>query len=250
MEAIKFSIIVPTFNRAHLLPAAINSVLSQSCAAWELLICDDASTDNTQEIIDSFKDDRIKYYRLDSNMGNASARNLGVKKSSYQWITFLDSDDTYDPEYLGEFSRAITSNSTVFFFFCGYRIVDKNSIVKNVIWQPDNSRRGSFLQNLKIGIGCGVVIHRICFDKVGFFDERLRVSVDTDFLIRLEMQYSFCVIEKILISILAHEGPRVRKNATKIMEAYQIIIQKHQSIIHSNKNLIKRWYYKFMCSGD
>jgi glycosyltransferase involved in cell wall biosynthesis len=245
-ERIKFSIIIPTFNRAHLIAASIQSVLSQSYSDWELLICDDASTDHTKELISSFRDDRIKYFSLPTNQGNAAARNLGVKNSSYKWITFIDSDDIYEPEYLSEFSKCIQSNPTFLFFFCGYRVMQNNKVKGELIWRADNSRRGSFLQKLQIGIGCGVVVHRTCFDDVGFFDDRLRSSVDTDFLIRLEMIYSFCVVNKILISIYVHDGPRVRKNAFNMMDAYRLIIQKHKNIILANKNLLQRWYYKYM----
>src|SRR5688572_20076630 len=156
LEKIKFSIIIPTYNRAHLITTAIQSVINQTYGDWELLICDDASSDNTKELILSFQDDRIRYFKLDNNQGNAAARNLGVKHSLNEWITFIDSDDKYDPEYLSEFVRMINNNPAFYFFFCGYHVLKNDQVINKMIWRPDNTSRGSFLKDLKIGIGCGV----------------------------------------------------------------------------------------------
>src|SRR5687768_15049940 len=204
LEKIRFSIIIPTYNRAHLISTAIQSVIDQTYIEWELLICDDASSDNTKELVSSYKDDRIKYLSLESNQGNAAARNLGVTHSANDWITFIDSDDKYDPEYLSEFATAIHNDRGCFFFFCGYRVVRNGLVTTEVIWLPVNSIRGSFLNDLKIGMGSGIVINRQCFEDIGLFDACLRASVDTDFLIRLELKYSFCVVNKMLVSISAH----------------------------------------------
>ena len=246
LDKIRFSIIIPTYNRAHLIKTAIQSVIDQTYGEWELLICDDGSTDNTNERISSFEDDRIKYFRLDSNQGNAAARNLGVSHSANDWITFIDSDDKYDPEYLSEFVNEIQNNPACHFFFCGYRVVRNDQVINKLIWLPVKSTEGSFFNELKIGIGCGVVVNRQCFHDIGLFDVRLRASVDTDFLIRLQLKYSFRVVNKILISISAHDGPRVRKNPIYMMEAYKLIVEKNKSVICSDRSLLKRWYYKLM----
>ena len=243
---IKFTIITPTYNRAHLIGKTIESVLRQTYPNWELLICDDASTDNTPELVASFRDARIRYLRSPVNGGNAAARNLGLKHSSSTWITFVDSDDTYDPEYLKEFFLKIGESDEPRFLFCGYRVVRDSKTISTVTWNPVSMSRGSFLYDLKIGIGCGVMFHRKCLDEVGIFDERLRVAVDTDFLIRMELKYSFTVIDKVLIAIQTHDGPRVRKDPVNIAKSYQIIIAKHEVVISGDKELARKWYYKFM----
>lgn len=93
----KFSIITPTFNRAHTIERAIKSMQSQTYENWEMIIVDDGSTDNTVEILKSYlkSDERIKYFKLDENGGVGKARNFGFKNISNDtnWITFLDSDD-------------------------------------------------------------------------------------------------------------------------------------------------------------
>ncbi len=94
-----FSIIITTYNRASLLPRAINSVLNQSCQNFELIVIDDGSTDNTEEVIKPFKNNRrITYYKLEENKGIAVARNRGLDLATGDYITFVGSDDELLPE--------------------------------------------------------------------------------------------------------------------------------------------------------
>lgn len=83
-----FSIVMPTFNRAHLIERAIRSVLGQSFGDFGLVIVDDASTDHTEEVIHAFDDDRIVYVRRDANGGNVRARNDGLRKAQGRYIAF------------------------------------------------------------------------------------------------------------------------------------------------------------------
>jgi len=95
------SIIIPSFNRAHTLERAVNSVLKQSFTDFECIIVDDGSTDDTSKIIHKLQtqDDRVKSV-MSENQGVSAARNLGFSKSSGQWIALLDSDDEWLPTKL------------------------------------------------------------------------------------------------------------------------------------------------------
>jgi glycosyltransferase involved in cell wall biosynthesis len=97
----KISVIMPTYNRADLLPAAIRSVIAQTYADWELLVVDDGSKDGTKEVVSNFtKDDsRIKYLSQE-NQGASAARNNGIKNATGEYLAFLDSDDEYLPRNL------------------------------------------------------------------------------------------------------------------------------------------------------
>jgi glycosyltransferase involved in cell wall biosynthesis len=95
-----FSIILPTFNRAHLLKRALDSVLAQTFTDWELLIIDDGSSDNTREAIQDYLLDPRISYSFEVNSGPAMARNRGIASARGEYITFIDSDDEYLPEHL------------------------------------------------------------------------------------------------------------------------------------------------------
>ena len=96
------SIIIPTYNRAHLIGRAIQSVLNQTYQNFEIIVVDDGSTDNTEEMIKEFQkhDKRIKYIRHEKNRGGAAARNTGIKVARGEYIAFQDSDDEWLPEKL------------------------------------------------------------------------------------------------------------------------------------------------------
>ena len=94
------SIVVPTYNRAIFLKKAIDSVLKQTYSYLELVIVDDYSTDNTEEMVSKYLDKRIKYLKNKSNGIIASSRNMGIRASTGEWIAFLDSDDWWTSDKL------------------------------------------------------------------------------------------------------------------------------------------------------
>lgn len=95
-----FTVVMATYNRAHLLPRAVNSVLNQSYHNFELIIVDDASTDNTETVCRSFKDNRICYYRHEQNKGTLATKNKGIDLATGDYIAFLDDDDELVKEAL------------------------------------------------------------------------------------------------------------------------------------------------------
>lgn len=102
-----FSIILPTYNRAHLVSISIKSVINQSFTNWELLIIDDGSTDNTALVLQPFLSDPRIYYHYQHNQERSAARNNGIKKAKGKFICFLDSDDYYLANHLEAIYRSI-----------------------------------------------------------------------------------------------------------------------------------------------
>lgn len=94
------SIVLPTYNRAHILGMAIESVLSQTHPYFELLIIDNGSTDDTESLVLKYKDLRIRYYKLKENVRKAAASNYGIEHASYDYIAFEDSDDIWHEDKL------------------------------------------------------------------------------------------------------------------------------------------------------
>ncbi len=141
----KYSIVLPTYNRARFLDAAIDSVLAQSVNDWELVIVDDGSTDNTREIALRYKDERIKYY-YQENLERSAARNNGIKRASGAFIAFLDSDDIYLPNHLEEAEKLIQSTSEEALYVMPYIMDDredrrvcnlpksKHALLKRLTW--------------------------------------------------------------------------------------------------------------------
>ena len=108
-QNIKFSIIIPTYNRADLIRKAIQSVIDQTYPHWELIIVDDGSTDHTKEVVESYQNDQILYFWIE-NHRESYARNYGYDRCSGDFIRFLDSDDYLLPEYLEKYHQYIIQN--------------------------------------------------------------------------------------------------------------------------------------------
>jgi glycosyltransferase involved in cell wall biosynthesis len=94
-----FSIVMPTYNRAHLLPTTIQSIIGQTFDSWELIVVDDGSTDNTREVIDQVPDNRIRY-TWQAHAERSAARNTGLEVATGEFICFVDSDDVWHPDHL------------------------------------------------------------------------------------------------------------------------------------------------------
>src|SRR4051812_24472999 len=94
------SIIIPTYNRAAYLGAAIASVRAQTFADWELIVVDDGSTDETAAMLDELSDPRIRVLRIGHSGSESITRNAGLRLAEGEWVAFLDSDDLWVPEKL------------------------------------------------------------------------------------------------------------------------------------------------------
>lgn len=99
-EADLVSVIMPSYNTAPYIKETIQSVLDQTYTNWELIIVDDCSTDNTEEVLATINDSRIRYFKNEKNSGAAVSRNKALREAKGQWIAFLDSDDLWMPEKL------------------------------------------------------------------------------------------------------------------------------------------------------
>jgi glycosyltransferase involved in cell wall biosynthesis len=181
------SVVLPVHNRADVLGRAIRSVLDQKLEAFELIIVDDGSTDDSVSIARSFDDARIQIIELGQNRGGNVARNTGVRAAKATLIAFLDSDDTYLPEKLevvaAEFEDSPTLELLVDSFVkiqqSGARIVRKNPIIRD----RELFRRALFTRVLWKATP-SISAKKEAIVRAGMFDETLRRLQDFDFLIR------------------------------------------------------------------
>ena len=117
------SIIMPSYNTAAYIKESIQSVLNQTYTNWELIIVDDCSTDSTDEVLETIKDSRIRYFKNDKNSGAAVSRNKALREAKGQWIAFLDSDDLWMPEKLEKQIYFMESNGYAF-SYTSYEEID------------------------------------------------------------------------------------------------------------------------------
>ena len=120
------SIVMPSYNTARFIKNSIDSVLAQTYKNWELLIVDDCSTDNTNEIVAQFNDSRITYVKNEKNSGAAISRNRALAQAKGKWIAFLDSDDLWAPEKLEKQLKFMAENGCAF-SYTRYEEIDEDS---------------------------------------------------------------------------------------------------------------------------
>lgn len=125
------SIIMPSWNTERFISETIQSVINQTYKNWELIIVDDCSTDNTDAVVASFKDDRIKYLHNDKNSGAALTRNKAMREARGEWIAFLDSDDLWTPDKLDKQVRFMNENGYVL-SYTEYEKIDEEDNALNI----------------------------------------------------------------------------------------------------------------------
>lgn len=125
------SIIMPSWNTERFIAETIQSVLDQTYTNWELIIVDDCSSDHTDEVVASFKDERIKYLHNEKNSGAALTRNKALRKAKGEWIAFLDSDDLWMPEKLEHQINFMNKNGYSL-SFTEYEKIDEESKPLNI----------------------------------------------------------------------------------------------------------------------
>lgn len=126
------SIITPSYNTAKFIGKTIESVQTQTHRNWELIIVDDCSSDNTDEVVaDYLNDDRIKYIKNEKNSGAAISRNRALREAKGKWIAFLDSDDLWLPEKL-ERQICFMEKNGYHFSYTNYEEIDENDWPINV----------------------------------------------------------------------------------------------------------------------
>lgn len=125
------SIIMPSWNTGGFIAESIQSVIDQTYQNWELLIVDDCSTDNTDEVVASFEDDRIKYFHNEKNSGAALSRNRAMREARGEWIAFLDSDDLWIPEKLEKQIKFMKENGYTL-SYTEYEKIDEESKTLNI----------------------------------------------------------------------------------------------------------------------
>ena len=243
-----FSIVLPVFNRADKISGAIQSVIAQTFEDWELIIIDDCSEDSTAEVIQSFSDPRIRYFKNQKNSGPAFSRNIGIKNSKGQFISFLDSDDRYFSEFLTKTKFSFDNNHrAIGFCWTGLEVIYKTE-VKLEKWNPEIriSPYYTFLHELKIGTNSGLSVRRQVFENCGLFNENLSAAEDTEFLLRIVQKFDFLMIKDVLISIDKSGRDRLSLNYIKNAKSYNIFIDQHWEMINAHQELMRKFYYKLM----
>jgi len=256
MQKNKISVIVPTYNRAPLIKRALQSVLDQDYPDLEAIVVDDCSSDNTQEVVKSFNDPRIKFIKHLQNKGANAARNTGIRAASGNYIAFQDSDDEWLP---GKLTKQIEAFKDA---------PDDIGVVYTAFWRIEDRERtytpakdvlttdGYLLEELlkrNFITTQSILVRKECLETVGLFDESMPRLQDWELLLRLAERYRFRFIDEALVN-LYHTSDSITTNQKALTNALVLLLEKHHDAFAQYPAVLANFYcymgQQFFLSDD
>jgi glycosyltransferase involved in cell wall biosynthesis len=214
MSSPKVSVIVPTWNRASLLGAAIESVLAQTFRDLEVVIVDDGSVDATESLVRGFQetDARVRYV-AQKHRGISAAMNTGIRESRGQYIARIDSDDQWLPELLETEVAVLEARPDIGLVYAkGQWATSDLTPLHDTIGHAPHfppAMKDATLRSMLWGdptCNITVVVRRECFERVGLFDESLAASEDWDMWLRTAVCYRFFFVDRVLSLVRGHDA--------------------------------------------
>jgi glycosyltransferase involved in cell wall biosynthesis len=198
-SAPRVAVIITTYNRRDFVGEAVASVLAQSVADFELLVVDDGSTDNTEEVVRPYLQDKRVRYVSKANGGQASALNFGLARTSAPLVCFLDSDCRWLPEKLEAQLAALRDHPAVGVVYGENEVIDASGQVTGRMTMSRFSGRvvTQLLYDNFVNFNCSM-IRRELLERVGAFNEQLRRNPDYDLWLRMSMVTEFLHMNRVL----------------------------------------------------
>jgi glycosyltransferase involved in cell wall biosynthesis len=225
-------IIIPAFNAAKYLPAALESVSSQTFDDWQILLVDDGSTDNTAEVVAPFLDrfgSKIRFIRQ-SNRGLPAARNVAIQASTAEFLALLDADDVWLPCRLSESLKAFAERPQVGLAYGLVTHIDQEGRLGGTFEGNRRNAEGRiapYIYMRKVELPCPTVtFRRRCIDEVGIFDETMRATEDRDLWLRIALRYEVAFVPKV-IAYYRLSPNSMSADSQRMLKAQLHFIRKH-----------------------
>jgi len=245
-----FSVIVPTYNRAHLLDRCITSVLAQTDADLELIVADDGSTDVTGQLVSGWaeREDRVRYFRQE-NIGAGDARNLGASEAKGEYLLFLDSDDEVETDWLMSL-RTVIERAQAAVACCGCRYIGEEgeTLRTRLPSQPGDGWRygvGFFFTGT-------FAVRRAVFEAVGGYAPGLPANQHSELRLRLlpyleQHKLEVQCIDRALVRRYSHDGPSIRGNLAAVYDSGVFILTHHREQFRDNPAGYADWATSVGC---
>lgn len=234
------SVIIPTYNRGATIERAILSVLEQTYQDFEIIIVDDNSNDNTEEVVKKINDNRIKYIRNNINKGANESRNIGVAEAKGEYIAFQDSDDEWMKEKLEIQLKALAETNSDVVASGFFRYEDDgtvSTIPEKVIRDEEISKQimfGNFISTQT------VLGKKHCFVEEKFDSSFPRMQ-DWELMIRISRVYKVHYINDQLANVYIQSNS-ISKDNTKGIKALKMLLDKYKDFYSENPKA-KSWLY-------
>lgn len=220
------SVIIPSYNRSKTIKRAVESVLSQTYRDLEVIVVDDCSSDDTDTVIKSINDDRLKYIKLDRNSGACVARNKGIVASKGELIAFQDSDDYWRPKKLEKQIQHLQENQ-VDVCFCRF---ERHNYGKNGSEIYPEVKYGIIdyekLITESLVSTQTILVKREVFNSV-LFDPVVKRRQDYDWVIRAAKTYTFYLCDEVLVDVYLQDDSITQLSAKKSCDTFIYLLNKY-----------------------
>ena len=239
------SIVMPTYNCAAYLPESIESILAQTYDAYEIVVIDDGSSDNTKLVLEPYSE-KIRYIDLGRNEGLPTARNLGIQSAKGEYVAFLDADDIWMPEKLKMSIDQFLKNPDAGMVYSKHINIDSKSQflegkIRRTLPSGNIFLQLFFEQNFII---CSsVVVRKEVFNKTALFDFELENCQDWDMWLRIAFYYKAIGIDVPLVKY-RHSSKSLSKNRDNVLKYQKVIIDKIYTMFKDSDNGISGKMYK------
>lgn len=228
----KISVIIVTYNRADLLPKAVASVLAQSFRDFELLIIDDGSVDGTEAYARNLaaRDERVKYFKNEFNLGIAKSRNRGVALAGGEYIAMLDSDDYWiNDDKLKIQAAYLDAHPEIGLTGTMIRCEDEKGLVlkEDIFGLGDKEIRARFLSKNQIAQS-SVLFRKSAFVKAGGYDESFRVGEDYDLWLKMGRSEKLANLPEVMVAYLVHSGGITKEKKFEIIGVTDKIVRHYK----------------------
>lgn len=234
-----FSVCIPLYNKANFITETLKSVINQNFSDFEVVICDDGSSDNSLKRVEQFDDDRIKLIQQE-NKGASAARNRAVKKSSGEYIAFLDADDLWYPNHLSDLRYLIDNYKQAKLYATNYEVLMYGSQKRLPFFSKEldiGIVKDYFLASLSdMVMTCyNSAVHHSVFDKIGYFNTAYRTGQDVDFAIKANLTFQLAYHSSLSVTYRRETENNLAKSMhnldrLKYIEAYDEIAKNNESL--------------------
>jgi len=237
----KVSVVITCYNYAHFLPYSMDAALSQTYEDLEVIVIDDGSTDNTEDVMKPYlADKRVKYIKQ-KNAGQAVAKNVGIDNSTGKYVAFLDADDIWENDKIKS-QMKLFEDPEVGVVYCISCYIDENN---NPI---DHTRTSKYLRYQKGWVSHGLfldnfvpfssaIVRKECFDRLGGFDESYRMGIDWDLWLRLSVHYKFDYVDSPYLKYRkGHSGQMSKKYEVRKEDSTRIMF----TFMQNNPDLLPK----------
>lgn len=259
--AANISVVLPTFNRAHILAKAIDSVLNQSYHDFELIIADDCSTDDTHFLVSSYTDKRIRYVRTPCNSNAGATRNFGAFYATSPYLAFCDDDTIWAHDKLERQTAYISAYPNVSLVFHSFLdITPEKGGGAQTILEPNQERLSSLSTHIFHDLLFGplipapaILMRTEAFRHVGGFLETLKSHEDYEFSLRVAKDYEIGHLPEPLLASY-HVDRGVNTNHHEILRTGFYILNLYRDIISAHADMeatqLERLFYYALIGND